>query len=286
MATKVKLRRITSLVLFLCGATLLTTSLILYATPQGRVAYWSGWTLAGLSKDQWTRLHINLGLLLLLAGVLHAYLNWGPITSYLKNRSKRLVIFTGEFAIALVITVVALVGTQLALPPLQWSLDLNEAIKDRASARYGEPPYGHAELSTLRTFCRRLDLDLEVALEQLAAAGYEVRGPEATLLEIAEAHGVTPQVVYEAMQVAEGGESESHPVLSRFPAPGTGKKRLVDFCAEYGLDLEEIVGVLAAEGVEAVPEQTLREIAAAHGSAPDELYEIIRLSQQSEEGAR
>lgn len=280
MATKVRLRRIVSLVLFLCGASLLTTSLILYITPHGRVAYWSGWTLAGFSKDQWTSLHINLGLLLILAGLLHAYLNWGPITSYLRSRSKRLVVFTGEFALALVITVVALVGTQLALPPLQWTLDLNEAIKDRASAKYGEPPYGHAELSTLETFTRRLGLDLEVSLERLAAAGYRVEGPQVTLLEIAEAHGVPPQAVYQAMRAPESGEGESPPVLTRFPAPGTGKKRLVDFCADYGLELEEIVGVLAAAGVEASPEQTLREIAQAHGSAPDEVYEIIRLSQQ------
>ena len=55
------LRRIVSLSLMLSVITMLTTSVILYIVPQGRVAYWAEWKLWGISKSQWGSLHTNLG---------------------------------------------------------------------------------------------------------------------------------------------------------------------------------------------------------------------------------
>ena len=61
------LRRIVSLTLFLSVAVMLTSSVILYIVPHGRVAYWADWTLWGLSKTQWGDMHTNSGLLMLIA---------------------------------------------------------------------------------------------------------------------------------------------------------------------------------------------------------------------------
>lgn len=275
-----KFRRIVSLSLFMIGSLLLTTSAILYITPHGRVAYWAGWTLWGFSKDQWAALHMNLGLLFVIAGALHTYLNWRPITIYLKNRSRRLVLFTGEFAVTVVVTILALVLTSLALPPMQWVQDLNEALKDSASERYGEPPYGHAELSTLQTLTRRMDINLDLAIERLQQAGYEVEGPEATLIEIADAHEVTPQVVFEAMQPEPEQAGSGAPAMPSIPAPGLGKKLLADLCDEFALDLNGMIEVLAGTGIETAGDETLKDIADRHETSPSEIYEIIRAAQQ------
>jgi hypothetical protein len=277
---KMKLRRIVSLWLFAIGSLLLTTSAILYITPHGRVAYWAGWTFWGLSKDQWTALHINLGLLFVIAGILHTYLNWRPITIYLKNKSRRLVVLTAEFSLVLVVTIVTLVATQLALPPHQWVLDLNEAIKDSASERFGEPPYGHAELSSLQTLARRLDINLVLAMERLRASGYEFEGPRTTLLEIAEAHGVTPQVVWEAMQPDPSEIGDGPPPMPAIPAPGTGKRTVGGICEEYGFELGEIIAVLSENGLDVTADETLKEIGDRNDTSPGELYEMIRQSQQ------
>jgi len=275
-----KLRRIVSLWLFAIGSLLLATSAILYITPHGRVAYWAGWTFWGLSKDQWTALHINLGLLFVIAGILHTYLNWRPITIYLKNKSRRLVVLTAEFCLVLVVTIITLVATQLALPPQQWVLDFNEAIKDSASERFGEPPYGHAELSTLQTLTRRMDIDTNLAMERLRTAGYEVEGPRTTLMEIAEIHEVTPQVVWEAMQPDPSEIGGGGATMPAIPAPGNGKKTVAGLCEEYGLDLEQIIALLSENGIEVTAEETLKEIGDRNDTSPGELYEIIRLSQQ------
>jgi len=92
----VKIRQITSLTAFTSFVLMLITSLILYISPQGRVAYWADWRLLGLDKTQWSNLHINLGVLFLLAVFLHIYYNWKPILSYLKNKARELKIFTPQ----------------------------------------------------------------------------------------------------------------------------------------------------------------------------------------------
>jgi hypothetical protein len=275
-----KLRRIVSLSLFLVGSLLLLTSAILYITPHGRVAYWAGWTLWGFSKDQWTALHMNLGLLFVIAGTLHTWLNWRPITIYFKNKSRQLVVFTGEFTVTVVVTVLALVLTSLALPPMGWVQDLNETIKDSASERFGEPPYGHAELSSLRTLTRRMDINLELAIERLQRAGYEVEGERTTLIEIADAHQVTPQVIYEAMQPSPEERGTNEPIMPAVPAPGLGKKTLSGLCEEFELDIDQVMGLLSSNGIEAAGNEELREVAERYDTSPGEIYEMIRVAQQ------
>ena len=83
------LRKISSLTALFSFILELLTSIILYIVPQGRVAYWSDWHLWGLSKNQWSDLHVNLGVLFLIAVVLHSWYNWSFITAYLKNRHRR-----------------------------------------------------------------------------------------------------------------------------------------------------------------------------------------------------
>ena len=100
------LRKITSLTAMLAFGVMLLTSIILYIVPQGRVAYWADWHLWGLDKEQWGAIHINTGILFLLALGLHTYYKWKSIMAYLKNRAKAPKILTPNFNAALVVTLI------------------------------------------------------------------------------------------------------------------------------------------------------------------------------------
>jgi len=78
-----KLRKITSLTMFLSFLLLIVTSIVLYVVPHGRIAYWSDWRFMGLTKTLWGDVHINLGVLFLVSGLLHLYYNWKPMVTYM-----------------------------------------------------------------------------------------------------------------------------------------------------------------------------------------------------------
>lgn len=172
------MRRTVSLTLIISLLPLVLTSVILYIVPERRVAYWSDWTMLGLSKSQWGDVHINLGWLFLIAGLLHLYLNWKPVVIYMKSKAKELKVFTLEFNIGLLLTLFFIVGTLLGIPPLSTILDFGTSFKEAVSEKYGEPPYGHAELSSLKTLARRTGLDLDQMKSELLAAGVKYESEE------------------------------------------------------------------------------------------------------------
>ena len=111
---------------------------------------------------------------------------------------------------------------------------------------------------------------------RLRAEGIVFAGPKATLQEIAAANHVTPQRIYDVLRAGGGRDHGGAPAMPKIPPPGTGKKRLVDFCDEYGLDVQAILDFLSAGGVSAEPGQTLRAVAEGNHTTPDEIYERIR----------
>lgn len=268
------MRRIVSLTSLLSLVLVLLTSVVLYVEPPGRVAYWAGWRLLGLSKEQWGAVHINIGVLFLVALGLHVWLNWTPLVSYLKDKARNFRLFTQEFNWAAGITLAIVLGTLLGLPPLSWIPEGNIWFQDRAARVYGEPPYGHAELSTLKTFASRLGLDLDAALERLRQAGVAVSGPEETLETVARRQGVTPQALFRIMQPET--PSGAAKILPEAPPPGTGGHSLADVCQEYGLNIKTAGQRLADAGMASRPEQSLKDIARAAGKTPDEVWAILR----------
>ena len=188
-----KLRKITSLTMFLSFTLLIITSIVLYVVPEGRVAYWSDWRFMGLTKTLWGDIHINLGVLFLFSGLLHLYYNWKPMVTYMKNRAKELKIFTPDFNVALAVTLIFTFGTLLHIPPMSTILNFSAAFKAAGSQKYGEPPYGHAELSSLKMFAKRTGLDLEETQALLKKSNLKFEDESWTLLDIARANNCTPQ---------------------------------------------------------------------------------------------
>lgn len=273
------MRKITSLTALLSFALLMVTSIILYIIPSGRVAYWSNWQLWSLSKEDWGAVHINLGFLLLISIFLHIFYNWKPMLSYMKDRTKKLKVFTGNFNIALVVTLVVFFGTLYGIPPMSSIINLGESITEDANLFYGEPPYGHAELSPLSDFSDKVKLDLQASINKLKAAGIKFDSPKQTMKEIGIINGVSPQAIYNVIKpVAVQGEGAV--VMPQEPLGGTGKRKLATICEMYQLDLPSIIKGLAGKGITASGEQTMKEISVANSLDPHAIYaEIYTLSQ-------
>jgi hypothetical protein len=274
-----KIRKITSLTAALAFCLMLLTSIILYVVPQGRVAYWADWRFLGLTKTDWGNLHINLGLLFLIALSLHIYYNWKPLVSYLKDKARNMKVLTPEFNVALIVTVIFIFGTYFLVPPLSWMMALNDHFKDAGAEKYGEPPYGHAELSSLATFTKKMGLDLDRSLVLLREAGYPVENAETTLATIGQQYRIPPQRLFETIKpaaVAVEPAAESGKPLPDSPPPGSGNLTLADFCARFNLNLKLVERELKAQGVAASPASTLKAIAGDNNTSPIDLYERIK----------
>jgi hypothetical protein len=271
------LRKTTSLTTLLAFILLLITSIILYVTPQGKIAFWANWKILGLGKEQWGALHTNLGLLFIISSLIHTILNWNPIVAYMKDKTKQLKVFTIDFNIALILTLFIVLFTLLELPPINTVQEFKHSLKEAAAAEYGEPPYGHAEASPLRSFCKRTGLDLKDSLKKLEKAAFKSVSAEATLAEIANANGITPQQVYMVITPDPvAGEVKEMPMS---PGMGFGRKTLDKICEGYGLDLQATIDGLRGLGIDVSAESSMKEIAEKNDTDPHALYESIRQLQ-------
>jgi len=251
------------------------TSVILYIVPQGRVAYWSDWRLWGLSKTQWGSLHVNLGVLFLIAICLHTFYNWGPIVAYLKNRAAKLRIITTDFTIALILCLAFTLGTYLELPPFSTIIQIGDQIKEAGAKKYGEPPYGHAELSSLVTFNKKVALDLDSSLTRLAKAKILVTDPSQSIAEIAKMNNLSPKALYEAMlPPAQPGQIKG---LPSNPPGGFGQRPLADICREYDLNVEAVRSGFASHNITASETMTIKDIASANNTSPMDIFELLKL---------
>lgn len=286
------MRKITSMTMLVSLILLLINSVVLYIVPEGRVAYWADWHLVGLTKSEWGDQHITVGVLFLVAAVLHIIYNWAPIKAYMKNKAKEIKVFTMPFNIAMVVTILVAVGTYYNVPPMSTILYFSEVIKDGGSKKYGEPPYGHAELSSIKFFAKKEGLDPEKAVELLKQADMEVEGIKDTLKKVANNNGLTPQQVYDIIKPAKlepkkvvvsstGADGATSPALSAeefpdHPRPGFGKRTLEEVCVELGINQNTIVAGLQGMGIKADPTMQIKEIGGESDKEPMEIYEAIR----------
>jgi hypothetical protein len=269
-----KIRRVTSLTALLSFALLIITGIVLYIVPHGRIAYWADWHLWGLTKTEWNNIHINLGILLLLSISLHIYYNWKTIVSYLKNKAKQVKVFTREFNIALVLTIIFTLGTYLFIPPFSWVLEFSDFIKDSAAVEYGEPPYGHAELSSLKSFTSKIGFDLDQSMVRLKKAGIKFESAGQTLREIARTNRLSPQQLYLAME--PGFEPAGSKKMPNIPPAGLGKRSLADICQEYNFNIPTIMRGLANNNIKASSDLSIKKIAEQNSMKPIDVYEIVK----------
>ena len=179
---KFRTRGFVSLLLALSFLVAVVSGSVLFITPRGRVANWTGWTVAGLTKHEWAALHINACLLMLLGTVVHLVLNWRVFWSYIQKRSVGFHL-KWEMAASILITAAVVAGTVYEVPPLTATASLNEWMKDYWEGTSAAAPAPHAEEFTLTSLARTTGVTAADLVTALKEDGIAVEGEGTTIAE-------------------------------------------------------------------------------------------------------
>jgi len=256
------------------------TGVVLFVMPPGRIAYWTGWRMLALTKDQWDALHIWFSLLFMIAALLHLYLNWRSFLSYFRNKVRKAFALRAEWAMALLLCGVVGWGTLARVGPFSSLLTWNQAVKRSWDTPVGQAPMPHAELMTLSELVQKTEgLEIESMVKNLQAAGIEVQSPDVVLGDLAKNAGMTPSQLY---AVATGqsdaprtGGGRGANRQGQQGGYGMGRLTLRQYCEQQNLDLQKAVEKLQEKGFKPEPDMTMREIAATGGVHPSAMRDIL-----------
>jgi hypothetical protein len=259
------------------------TGLILYVMPEGRVAYWIHWKMAGLSKTGWGNIHILSSVLFIVAGAFHIGLNWKPLMNYFRDKVRAGLRLRRELAISSVLAVWIIASSIWPFPPLAYLLDFNAWLKAAwVTADDYEPPFGHAELMPLKVFCKKMDIDPAAAAGELRSRGIRFESDRETLEAIGVANDISPMNLYllikkfepvPAPEKLEAFTPES--VEVEFSGTGVGNKSLRFICERTALDPGVAKARLAAAGIPADMDRTVKSLAESVQAQPIEILKVL-----------
>ncbi len=272
------MKKITSLTLGFSFLIMSYTGIMLYFVPKGKVAYWADWHLFGLSKTQYGDIHTTSMVTFLFFGILHIYYNWKPIVSYLKDTNKKISFTKKEFLIAFGLNTVFVVGTLFMIQPFKAFLDLEASIKDSWTKEYGEPPYGHAEETKLRIFCRKLDIDYNEASKILTSNNIIFKGDD-TLLDIGKKNNISPSYIFKLIKTTTTTQKDTNKFLtkesSNIPSR-LGRKTLQELSDMKKIELDEAITTLKAKGLSDVSSDSrIKNIADELDMMPIDVYKLL-----------
>lgn len=269
-------KRFISLTLFWSSIILFISSIVLFIEPHGRVAFWADWRFLGITKNKWDDIHICSGTLFFVAALIHIYLNWSFIISYLSRKFKSVSPSTYILS-SLFLTLFICITAYFNVPPMKQFLELNEAIKESYTKKYGNPPFGHAELVPISKLAKFLGINPTEFIQALKNSGIENVSPDASLKEIALAYQKSPAQLFNlAMQQLSRNQSIS---LPQTPPPGTGMLTISDLAKTYHISENSLLKRLRQAGIKARPDSTLKELAENNGVTPHEIYDLLKGKQ-------
>jgi hypothetical protein len=252
------------------------SGVVLYVSPQGRVAHWADWRIAGLDKEQWGAVHTTSSLLFVIAACVHLYFNWRVFLHYIRV-AKRFNL-KREMAAALLITTVVVAGTVWEVPPFSSIMAANTRLKAYWEARSYRAPYPHAEASTLAEFAEQTGVALEQLKTRLADMGANVSDPATTVGSAARELGVSPAELFERLGASSG--RTAGPGGGRGASGGSGsgfgQQTLEDVCRASGVDVQQAIAALKAKGIQAGARERLRDIADRAGVRPPEIIDMVQ----------
>lgn len=136
-------RSLVSFVLTLSFAVMSWSGVVLYLAPSGGEARSTGWQSWQLGRDGWTAQHLTASTVFLLFALIHLYLNWRPLWSYIHNktvkgpsRRKR------ELAVAVLLVAIVVIVTLCNLPPASYLLSGSRHLRHyRQESRQLDQPH-------------------------------------------------------------------------------------------------------------------------------------------------
>jgi hypothetical protein len=126
------------------------SGIIMYLAPSCSVAERIGWTVAGLTKDQWSSTHQVTALFILVLAIIHLFVyNWRTFMCYLRDRRSRRMAqrdreqveggwwmrIPRELIAALVVAVVMYAGALTFIAPFGWLEEGREVILEHYRAK-------------------------------------------------------------------------------------------------------------------------------------------------------
>ena len=205
--TRFHTRGFTSLLTTCSFLVLAITGIVLYISPKGRVAHWTGWTVLGIDKEQWSDIHMIASLLFLISAAFHLYFNWRIFWGYIKKRLEASLNLKLEMLLALAITILCCIGVFLHWPPFSLIPDGRLALQDYWEQRSAPAPAPHAEEFTLTRLADQIGLPVETILKRLQDAGIS----DATALDkvgdLATRYNKTPDQLFDIVQPGRQGAS-------------------------------------------------------------------------------
>jgi len=267
-------------------AAAVVTGAVLFVTPPGRVANWSNWTVWGLSKQDWSALHICFCALFTIASVVHIVLNIRPLVNYFASRIHSARQLRYEWIGALLLCGVAAWGALKPFAPFSSLLRLNTTLKNSWDSQTAEqPPVPHAELLTVTQLAEQAEIPVDAILANLRNAGISA-GPEDVFGTIAQQAGYSPEELFmlaagktEARGRGQrrgggGGQGESGGGGGS-GSGGFGQQTLRQLCQESNLDMDKALERLSQAGIRASADQTIRQVADENNIRPGEIRQLL-----------
>jgi len=261
-------RSLTSFSVLLSFVVIAVSGVMLFVSPKGRVAHWTGWTMWGLGKEEWEAVHLTMAIAFVLGVAFHIYFNWAFMVRYVKNAAAKGVRSKRELGLAAAAIVAVFLGTRMEIPPFSSIVALGENIKDYWETNSPRVPYPHAEESTVAEFATNVGLPLERVTERLHEKGFAFGDPGITVGDLAAKHGKTPEQLFSGMASnASGGAFGT--------GRGFGRMTFEELCTEVGVHAETGKAILLEHGIEVLEGEQTRDIAVKSGMTPGGLMRLL-----------
>ncbi len=149
-------RSFVSVLLALCFLGLAVSGVVIYFAPPCSIAESTGWTVAGLSKVQWSSLHQVMALIIIILSLIHLFIyNWKTFLIYFRRnkikktvQSEQKVSFFDKIKIpkevftAVIAAIILYAGALTLIAPFGWLHDTHDAIKDSYRESVDRPGRG------------------------------------------------------------------------------------------------------------------------------------------------
>ncbi|MBP1594807.1 MAG: hypothetical protein H6Q05_184 [Acidobacteria bacterium] len=203
---KFRFRSCNTLVVFLSFLAAVISGVALYLRPEGSLARWMGWELAGLDKKQWEAAHMGVVLLFMISSFLHIWYNFKALVFYL--RGKAALVFSSGLRWPLIlettgaVAIVALVftGAVALWTPFSNVVHLRNSLKDAKYSLVLSPPIMDADKLTVADFCRAAALDTDAAVRRATARGVVIEDLNMDIGRIAQINRMSPENLYQALR--------------------------------------------------------------------------------------